>query len=147
MKRIHGTKSRKIEAVRLRLPAPQRIEAVCPETGPLGEEWTRIFILPDFGGDGLPVIFPFAVPVVMEAIALEAGWEFSAAAALGRRFSSLQQGDILPLLPIVFVSVKMRCRASQHQNVWGYLNVSCRSRLMRSCRTRTVRRKARPLFS
>lgn len=125
MHTLNPVRARKIEAIRWRLPALSRIEAVCPADGPRGEEVTIIVVVPANGDDGIqPLYFPYAVPIVMEAIAREAGWDLAAAGAFGQRFAPMHEGGIYPLLPMVFTAVKMRCRMFHNQNVWGYLNAA-----------------------
>lgn len=125
MMKMNTVRERKVEAIRRRLPALHRIEAICPVEGPLGEEQSILLTLPVNGDDNIqPVYFPYAVPIVMEAVAREAGWELSAAGALGQRFAPMREGGIYPLLPMVFVAVKTRCRMFHNQDVWGYLNAS-----------------------
>ena len=75
MHKLNPVRARKIEAIRWRLPALSRLEAVWPAGGPRGEEVTIIVVVPANGDDGIqPLYFPYAVPIVMEAIAREAGW-------------------------------------------------------------------------
>lgn len=124
MKHYSQKKLRVYEAICPKLPDWHTIVAICPETGPYGEEQSVIYVLPGDSFGVMPVLLPYSVPVVMEAIAYEAGWDLSTAAALGRSYAPQRQGDILPLWPIVFVSIKMRCRMTHDQNVWGYVNVS-----------------------
>lgn len=114
----------KVHAIGLQMPPPYLIEAVCPSDGPQGEDYSTLYARLMQEGGLEPMVLRHRSPLVLESIADTMGWQLEAVRALGKRFSSMQQGGVYPMLPLVFVAIKTRCRMFHNQNVWGYLNAS-----------------------
>ncbi len=114
----------KLYLVQLQLSSPNLIEGLCPADGPQGENCSILYERPMQGNGLRPRVLHYGTPLVLESIADKMGWQLEAVRALGKRFSSMQQGGVYPMLPLVFVAIKTRCRLFHNQDVWGYLNAS-----------------------